>query len=110
MNSGGDGWDERRKAQEEEYFHKQNKAAMDRLKKREEGKLRPSPITGEDMEQLTIMGVVVDRCPTTKGIWLDAGELEQIVEFVEENMKHGHQEGVDSAIRRFFKNVFNTEM
>lgn len=75
-----DSWDERRKAREEEYFLKVNQEAMERLKRRQEEKPRPSPITGEPMEQLTMKGVLIDRCPTSGGIWLDAGELEQILE------------------------------
>ena len=72
-------WDERRRALEDSYFEKQNQAAMDRLKKREQEKPRLSPITGEAMVQETIMGVVIDRCPRSGGIWLDGGELEQIL-------------------------------
>ena len=75
-----DAIDERRKALEEDFFRKQNEEALQRLKAREEDKPRLSPISGEPMEQLTIMGVVVDRCPTSKGIWLDDGELEQLLE------------------------------
>ncbi|MCB0338084.1 MAG: zf-TFIIB domain-containing protein [Bdellovibrionales bacterium] len=74
-----DSWNEMRKAKEEAYFIEQNKAALQRIKNRNEEKPRLSPITGEPMEQVTIMGVVVDRCKKTNGIWLDAGELEEIV-------------------------------
>ena len=67
-------------AHEEEYFRKQNQEAMERIQKRtEEDKPRLSPITGEPMEQLTYMGVVIDRCTGSGGIWLDSGELEQIL-------------------------------
>lgn len=74
-----DSWDSRRKALEDDYFQKKNQEALSRISERQEEKPRPSPITGEPMEQLTIMGVVVDRCPTSNGIWLDAGELEEII-------------------------------
>ncbi len=75
-----DSWNERRKALENEYFEKKNQEALGRIKERVDSeKPRMSPITGEPMEQLTIMGVVIDRCPTSKGIWLDAGELEEIL-------------------------------
>ena len=75
-----DSWEKMRVAKEEQYFEKENKAAMDRLKTREGGNKRLSPVTGEPMQQTTVMGVVVDRCPTSQGIWLDKGELEQILE------------------------------
>ncbi len=75
-----DSWDERRRAQEEQYFQKQNEQALKRIKEREQNTTRLSPVTGKQMEQLTLMGVVIDRCKDTGGIWLDAGELEQIIE------------------------------
>lgn len=42
--------------------------------------LRPSPITGRPMEHLQLNGITVDRCRDTGGIWLDAGELSQVIE------------------------------
>jgi len=75
-----DAFDDRRKALENDYFQKKNREALDRIAHRQEDEeKRKSPITGEPLEQMTIMGVVVDQCPTSKGIWLDAGELEQIL-------------------------------
>lgn len=73
-----DSWDERRRAQEEGYFDKANKEALARLAQKQAQGQRMSPATGKPMEQLTVMGVVIDRCPETGGIWLDSGELEQI--------------------------------
>lgn len=100
-----DSMDERRKAMEEEYFRKRNQEALERLGQRESEKPRLSPITGEPMEQLTIMGVVVDRCPTSKGIWLDSGELEQILNEAKSS-EHQDSEGMAS---RFFAAIFNTK-
>lgn len=82
-----DSWDERRRAQEEEFFKKQNEAALKRLQEREADKPRVSPVSGEAMEQIQYMGVVIDKCPVSGGIWLDEGELEQIIEAVQ------HKEG-----------------
>ena len=74
-------WDEMRDAKENQYFEQKNAEAVERLKKKqEEEKPRLSPITGEPMVQEVLHGVVIDRCPTSKGIWLDAGELEQLIE------------------------------
>lgn len=75
-------WDDRRKAQEEEFFKKQNEAALKRIQEREAEKPRLSPISGKPMEQITYMGVVIDKCSESGGIWLDAGELEQIIDTV----------------------------
>lgn len=88
----GDAWEQRRKAQEDEYFERQNQSALERIQSREADKPRMSPITGEPMEQLTIMGVVVDRCPSSKGIWLDAGELDQILDSQKQARKDNQEE------------------
>lgn len=74
-------WDDMRKAKEESYFDKKNREALERLsKKKEEAPAKLSPVTAKPMEQVVVHGVVVDRCPESGGIWLDAGELEQILE------------------------------
>jgi len=77
-----DSWDDRRRVQEEQFFAKQNAEALARLKLRQDSskKERLSPISGKPMEQVTLMGVVIDRCQESGGIWLDNGELEQILE------------------------------
>jgi hypothetical protein len=72
-------WDEMKRAKEEEYFNKLNQDALTRLQNRSSESPRLSPITGKPMEHVTIHGVVVDRCPTSGYIGLDAGELEQII-------------------------------
>lgn len=73
-------WDSMRKAKEDGYFEKKNREALERLAKKKEDDPRKSPITGEPMEQEVLHGVVIDRCKTSGGIWLDAGELEVLVE------------------------------
>jgi len=73
-----DSWDDMRRTKEEEYFARLNAEALQRLQQRTDH--RSSPVTGKPMVQKTVMGVVVDECPTTGGVWLDKGELEQIVE------------------------------
>ena len=74
-------WDDMRRAKEGSYFEKKNREALERLKKKsEEEKPRPSPITGKPMEQVVLNGVVIDRCAESGGIWLDAGELEELID------------------------------
>ena len=92
-----DAWNDRKIAQEEQYFEKANKEALERLKKRSSA--RPSPITGEPMEQVTMMGVTVDRCSKSGGIWLDAGELEQL-------MKASQGASGDGSLTNFFSSLF----
>lgn len=80
-----DSFDARRKAAEESYFLKQEQEALLRLKaKSSEAKPRLSPVTGKPMEQITIQGIVADRCVDSGGIFLDAGELEQILKASQE--------------------------
>jgi hypothetical protein len=75
-----DSWKEMERAKEDEFFNRRNNEALSRLKIREQNtKARLSPITGEPMEQITIHGVIVDRCPKSGYIGLDAGELEQLI-------------------------------
>jgi|GEM_PF-717313 len=75
-----DSWDERRRAQEEGYFDNLNKQALARLADKKGQPVRKSPITAKPMEQIAVMGVVVDRCVDSGGLWLDAGELKIILQ------------------------------
>lgn len=74
-----DSWDDMRKAKEESYFAEQNKAALERLKSKVGEPTRLSPETGEPMVKETLMGVIIDKCPKTGGIYLDKGELEHLL-------------------------------
>ena len=80
-----DSWDERRRAQEERYFETLNKQALARLAEKKGQPARHSPVTGKPMEQITFMGVVADRCVDSGGLWLDAGELEQVLAAAKES-------------------------
>lgn len=95
-----DAWNDMRVAKEESYFEKKNREALERLKIRETEKPRLSPITGEPMEQVTMNGVVVDVCKTSKGIWLDAGELEQLIDAV-------RSERSDESAAHWLNSFFN---
>jgi Transcription factor zinc-finger len=78
-------WDERAKAIENEYFERLNQQALERLRAIDGGaRVRKSPVTGEPMVQKAFMGVIVDQCPTSGGIWLDGGELEEILKHVDD--------------------------
>lgn len=83
-------WDDMRRAKEESYFEKKNREALERLKKKkDEEKPRLSPITGTPMLQEVLNGVVIDRCPDSGGIWLDAGELEELIEAAKSEEDNG---------------------
>jgi Zn-finger nucleic acid-binding protein len=38
------------------------------------------PVCGERLREIERSGVMVDICPSCKGIWLDRGEIDKIVE------------------------------
>ncbi len=95
-------WDEMRKAKEDDYFTRKNNEALERLSKKKQDKPRLSPITGEPMEQVVLNGVVVDRCPTSQGIWLDAGELEQLID-ASKSEEEGKTEG--NVLASFFRGL-----
>lgn len=46
--------------------------------------LHTSPISGEPMHRVNKLGVEIDVCPTSGGVWLDRSELEKIVALVRE--------------------------
>lgn len=94
-----DEWAKRERALEDGYFERKEREALERLaKKAAEGVVRKSPISGEPMVQKSLYGVVVDRCTTSGGIWLDAGELEQIIEMAKKN-EPGFLEKLFSGLR-----------
>lgn len=43
-----------------------------------------SPIDGSPMKQVSRYGIEIDVCPTSGGIWLDKGELEKLMAFIQE--------------------------
>lgn len=46
--------------------------------------LLTSPIDGSPMKQINRYGIELDICPTTRGVWLDKGELEKIIAMVQD--------------------------
>jgi hypothetical protein len=99
-----DGLDERRKALEESYFENENKQKLEELSRKGAGH-RLSPVTGKPMVREVIHGVTVDRCEDSKGIWLDAGELEELLQVLGTKAK----EGTDGWITTFFGRLITPE-
>lgn len=80
--------DERRKGLEEEYFHRKNKEAIEKL--REKARVAAEakaagvstmrcPRCDGGLKASTFEQVEIDTCEKCGGIWLDAGELEQLL-------------------------------
>lgn len=47
--------------------------------------LLTSPIDGSPMKQIQRFGIELDVCPTSGGVWLDRGELEKLIQFIQES-------------------------
>ena len=80
-------WDERKKAQEDEYFVKKEKELIEKLKTKQELETKQSlkaashmrcPKCGETLKERSFQKILIDQCTGCGGIWLDAGELEEV--------------------------------
>ena len=81
-------FDERRRGLEEEYFQRRDKESLGRLREalHEEARSRGEhaatlgcPRCTGKLHEDSYDEVSISRCDTCGGIWLDAGELEQII-------------------------------
>ena len=84
-----DAFDKRRKGLEEEYFHRKNKEAIEKLREKikvgEEAKAAGTssmvcPRCGGSLKESQFEGVLIDTCEKCGGVWLDAGELQQLTQ------------------------------
>jgi hypothetical protein len=80
-------WDERKKAQEDEYFVRKERELLATLKEKQQSETKASlkqtchmrcPKCGEPLKERKFQKVVVDQCTGCQGIWLDAGEIEEV--------------------------------
>ena len=83
------GMDERRKGLEEEYFHRKNQEAIEKLR----AKMRVAaqakeagtssmkcPRCDGTLKEIFIEEVPIDTCDKCAGVWLDSGELEKLTQ------------------------------
>jgi len=78
--------DEKPSRNEDEYFARQNadlikemRAKLDADRKKSERQAQLTcPRDGSPLEETESEHVKIDTCPRCKGVWLDAGELEQL--------------------------------
>ena len=82
-------WDERKKAQEDEYFVKKERELIAKLKAKQDAEAKGSakkasymkcPKCGESLKERSFQKITIDQCTGCNGIWLDPGELEQVAE------------------------------
>jgi ribosomal protein L37AE/L43A len=83
----GDAFDERRRGLEEEYFHRKNQEAIEKLREKmkvaDEAKAAGTssmkcPRCDGTLKESKHDGVSIDTCEKCGGVWLDSGELEQL--------------------------------
>lgn len=82
-----DAFDERRRGMEEEYFHRKNREAVEKMRERmkvsEEAKAAGissmrCPRCDGNLQETKVDEVSIDTCDKCGGVWLDSGELEQL--------------------------------
>jgi len=66
---------ERRKKEEQEKLAALDKMEKDRMK---EMHYMHCPKCGQNLIEIDYKGIAVDKCSNCDGVWLDAGELEQV--------------------------------
>jgi len=80
-------FDERKRGLEEEYFHRKNKEAIEKLREKikyaEEAKASGNstmscPRCDGSLEETKVDEVLIDTCNKCGGVWLDSGELETL--------------------------------
>ena len=83
-----DGMDDRRRALEEEYFNRKNQEAIEKLRAKmkvaAEAKAAglstmQCPRCDGTLRENKFEEVLIDTCEKCGGIWLDSGELEQLL-------------------------------
>jgi uncharacterized protein len=82
-------WDERKKAQENEYFVKKERELLGKMKAKQEAEAKEAakkashmkcPKCGDSLKERSFQKILIDQCTGCNGIWLDAGELEAVGE------------------------------
>ena len=82
-----DAFDERRRGLEEEYFHRKNKEAIEKLREKmkvgAQAKAAGTSTMGcprcdGSLKESEFQGLEINTCDKCGGVWLDAGELEQL--------------------------------
>ena len=55
------------------------------------------PVCSIDLNMMDRQGVEIDYCPKCRGVWLDRGELDKIIERSDAERPHGRQGDDDHA-------------
>jgi len=71
---------QKEKAEEDRYFAERDRELLARLRNRRDAEKLSCPRCGQGLAPVVYQGVTVDQCPVCQGVWLDAGELEQVTQ------------------------------
>ncbi len=55
---------------------------------------RSCPVDGAAMAKEIVLSLILDRCPTCHGVWLDGGELEQLEDALEQGLAKSLVQGM----------------
>jgi hypothetical protein len=81
-----DAWDERRKALENEYFHKIDAKLIEQMRASSREQLvhklchNRCPKCGDQLQAMEFRGVPLDKCPGCGGVWLGPRDLQILSE------------------------------
>ncbi len=84
-----DAFDKRRQGLEDEYFHRKNKEAIEKLREKikvaEDAKAAGTssmqcPRCDGSLKESKFENVLIDTCEKCGGVWLDSGELQQLTQ------------------------------
>lgn len=95
-----DAWDDMKRTKEEEFFQRQNKDALKKMKDPHLEPVRLCPIDGQKMDRLSVSDIVVDRCPKCLGVWLDHGELGRILQITEKDTEQRVKGWLSGLVQR----------
>lgn len=81
-----DKWEERKRAKENEYFYKEEKEKIERMRTGTREKLicelckDRCPKCGQALTEMTFRGVPLDKCSSCGGMWLGPNDLQILSE------------------------------
>ncbi|MBI5732468.1 zf-TFIIB domain-containing protein [Candidatus Jorgensenbacteria bacterium] len=61
-------------------------------------KKKKCPADGTTMDKEVVEELIIDRCPKCDSVWLDKGELEKIVDALEDEASSGRMVGMMTGI------------
>jgi uncharacterized protein len=81
----GDKLRDKERAEEDRYFAERDRAALAKLRAAGAGEVEAEqrmrcPMDGARLVETKLHGVTVEECPSCRGMWIDAGELERVAQ------------------------------